>query len=443
MQVRIRGNADRPSRSCQPHAMQPEGRPDAPDAPAQEPPLRSRSLVPAVVVVAVVVVLAVPVVATGVSMWINRSREEGATLVILSGRDPSGTRQKLVERWNAEHSGIPVKLTEIDVGWDAAGQREDFQRQIREKAASIVNIDVAYLPEFAASRNDHGLGLLAPLPDGTPTDGFMQTPLDACRWEGRLYCLPFNTDVGMTFTRLGTTPPANWLDDGVSQGPVSLQIGGSNEAFVVNLLENVLSVDPKLLPERLAKGERFTVDVNAWRAAVGKLRAAYWAGRVRSAVTEEESVRAFNDRMVEHMRNWPSRAKDVRQRVELSPLPVAGILGGQSLAVVDRGLTKKHLARAAAVISYLTSEQSEERLLLDGGFAPTRLATYDLPTSRALPHTASLRQAVRSARARPIVPGYGAVSDVIVRYLKPAIVDPDPAPIDDRFAAALQAALAW
>ncbi|GIJ45369.1 hypothetical protein Val02_22550 [Virgisporangium aliadipatigenens] len=60
-----------------------------------------------------------------------------------------------------------------------------------------------------------------------------------------------------------------------------------------------------------------------------------------------------------------------------------------------------------------------------------------------MPHAASLRQAVRGARARPIVPGYGAVSDVIVRHLKPAIRRPDPAPIDDRFAAAPQAALVW
>jgi multiple sugar transport system substrate-binding protein len=432
--------------------MRSEDSDDPPRAvPAPPAPWRRPRLILAVVAIAVLVAIAV---VAGVSRDRVPERRTvalpalpaGEKLVILSGRDPSGTRQKLVAKWNAGHPGIQVELHEIDVAWDAADQRAEFRKQIRDRSAAIVNIDVAYLPEFAAATNDRGLGLLAPLPARTPTDGFMQTPLDACRWNGELYCLPFNTDVGVVFSHLGAKAPGNWLDDKVSQGAVSLQLGGANEAFVVNLLENLLSIDATLLPERLAKGQHHRVNPAAWRDAVGRLRAAYWADRVRSAMTEEESVRAFNDGLVEYMRNWPSRADDVRGRVRLSPLKDVGmtaILGGQSLAVVDSPFTKKHLAQAAAVIADLTSEESAERLLLDGGFVPARTATYDRPAARDLPHTASLRQAVGGARSRPFVPGYGVVSDVLVQYIKPAILDKDPPPIDDAFVDDLEAALRW
>lgn len=73
----------------------------------------------------------------------------------------------------------------------------------------IYNLDVTWTAEFADA------GYIQSLDEpGVPEDGFLAGPLATCRYDGELWTLPFNTDVGLLYYRsdLLDLPPQTWTD---------------------------------------------------------------------------------------------------------------------------------------------------------------------------------------------------------------------------------------
>src|SRR5690606_27565331 len=68
-------------------------------------------------------------------------------------------------------------------------------------------LDVVWVAEFAHN------GYLRPL-DGADTAGFLEAPLATCRYDEKLWALPFNTDAGLLYydTELISRPPATMSD---------------------------------------------------------------------------------------------------------------------------------------------------------------------------------------------------------------------------------------
>ncbi|MFG2476697.1 extracellular solute-binding protein [Streptomyces fagopyri] len=326
-------------------------------------------------------------------------------LIVASGRDVTGKggiRQQLIDAWNArqdkEHTGVHARLVELPGSADE--QRSQLLGALQSGGAEydVVNLDVTWVPEFAAAH------LISPLPDGLVGGDVIKSVASTARWDGRVYAVPFNSDVGLLYYRRDYLEQAHIRDTDLSQGvswqrlrdltdtieapgarrPGDYEKGwttqlGPYEGRTVNGVEAFLSADGgvALTDDR----GRYTATVPELTGGVAELRAraqaAYTLGdAVRS--DETESLTDFADGRTAFLRHWPYAYRTLHQslgeeQVGVAPLPGRAVLGGQNLAVTTQ--SPGRAAAAKDLIGFLTGKESE-RCLLDAGFAATRESVY-------------------------------------------------------------------
>jgi multiple sugar transport system substrate-binding protein len=348
-------------------------------------------------------------------------------LKLFTGADSTGGRELLFEMWNAANPDAQVDVNVVE------GSTGDQKRQMIDAAANgtadLLNLDVIDIQEFADEKLISRIGL--------SKDRFLPRIIEPSHVSDddpdQYWAAPFNTDVGMIFERVpevGTpaeNPSLSSVLDGLardSQGFVG-QIGpgssASDEAFVVNVLEHALSRDASILSQNGVP----IYDLGRWQRVLDPLRKAIVTRRVALADNESSSLAEFmSERRPRYMRNWPVQYRELQQkndpdvregRIKVHPLPV-GILGGQSLAVVEQS---RHQEPAKRLITFLTSDEAQ-KVLAAHGLAPTRRAAYSDPNLRAfIPHLDAIRRAVEGARPRPVHRDYEAFARAVVKHVRP------------------------
>ncbi|MGV9625492.1 extracellular solute-binding protein [Streptomyces sp. NPDC003487] len=421
-------------------------------------------------------------------------------IVVASGRDVTGKggiRQQLIDAWNRAQpaDGYQARLVELPGSADA--QRSQLLGALQSGSASydVVNLDVTWVPEFAAAR------LIRPLP-GTAVAGGndLVSSVDATAfWGGERYAVPFNSDVGLLYYRrdqlaqvsgrsdLGTS--VSWdelraLIEALNRKrPAGYEAGWTTqldgyEGRTVNAIEAFAS----------AVGDfRITDDRGHYRgteeqlaAGIGELRRRTGtAYTLRDAYTSDES-RSLDDfarGRTAFLRHWPyvypTLYETFKGDLGVTRLPGKAVLGGQDLAVTS-STNGERAARAYDLIRFLTDPDSE-RCLLRAGFAATRTSAYEdtavcthapvyaespsaSPTGesagRTPPdrlgglsyHRQILLPALSAAVQRPRTPLYGAVSRSLITVLGP-LYDVGPgggtssSPTDQELAESLNRAL--
>jgi multiple sugar transport system substrate-binding protein len=332
------------------------------------------------------------------------ARRESITLTLATGADPTGGRQLLVTMWNTLNPDTQIVTREVN-----SSTRDQFDK-FNDRRADIFNLDAIHIPRFAAKgrivsitpRND--ISLLSPVrlvSQRAGTDEF--------------WAVPFNTDVGMLFRRVAdkTADPEPILRDVLRDAPGSfvgqLDTVGTqtDEAFVVNVLEQALAQDDAILsPDGV-----LSFSLGQWRDALGPLGDAVRRKRINAEAGEDDTTRAFQRRDLRYMRNWPvgfpalNRAESVKANtaeIRLGRLPT-GILGGQGLAV---SRDCEHRDEAERAIHFLTDTPAQ-KLLATFGFAPTGVDAYiDGQMRAAMPHLSTIRYAVEASRPRPMSANY-------------------------------------
>ena len=377
----------------------------------------------------------------------------GDTLTVLSGRDDSPNQQhrRLIETWNRLHPEMRARIVELSP--DASEAQSAMQTRAESSAhdVDVYNLDVTAIAEFAEK------DWIVPLTD-VDTTGFLEKPLDACRYRGDLWALPFNTDAGLLYYRprqlvahgidaeradLGSRPPQEWstlskiidvaLDGPRADGdPLAAGYAGQfadYEGLTVNVMEAIWAEGGEVVD---ADGDVRLKSDEANRA-LRTLRAALRSPHVTLPETqtfkEAESTDAFRDGRVLLMRNWPlayrqmtapatetaptspnlaAARRPAATDVEVTRLPGPSALGGQNLAVASEG---RHREQAQKLVEFLTSEGSQQILFQDGGFAATRQRIYEDPYIRLnYGYATTLLEAVKDARLRPVTPYYDAFS---------------------------------
>ncbi|MFB9660269.1 extracellular solute-binding protein [Glycomyces mayteni] len=364
---------------------------------------------------------AAAVAAVGGAYWLGgREREDewedlgGRPLRLLASRDETanGQRRLLVDQWNAWHPGHPAEMVELPPIADLQYTAIHAALQAEDPDVDVVDLDVPWVAEFAVA------GRLEPL-DGADTGGFLERPLEAGRFEGELYALPFNTNVGMLYYRKRTDSKSDsdyrsgaltemeaasirtWQDlrdtiavilqeDNGFAGGIAMQLA-SYEGFTVNVWEFLLAnqvevaagtgmIDFGPRSDALGLLERLWSDL--WEpVAPGKSTV------LPAAVqhNEDESLAAFQAGLTPFLRHWPQAirtlesceafaavAADVPFEVGVVPMP-GGVLGGGSLAVSAYS-ERKTVSRA--LIEFLTGPVSQQLLFERGGFAAARPEPY-------------------------------------------------------------------
>jgi multiple sugar transport system substrate-binding protein len=373
--------------------------------------------------------------------------DDGGTVITFPGSALGAEGQLLarqLDRFMLEHPEIRIVRQETP---DAADQRHQLFVQWLNAGASdpdILQLDVIWTPEFAAA------GWILPLDTYRPdVDSYFSATIEANRWNGRLFALPWFVDVGMLY----------WRTDLVDEAPVSFEQlarqataardqsevpfgfvwqGSRYEGLVTVFVEHLGGFGGRIMDEQ----GRITVDSDAALRALTFMRDQIYVSRnvPQSALTwqEEQTRFAFQNGQAVFMRNWPyayplmqdSTESRVAGRFSVAPMPAAagGIataaVGGSQLAI---NVNTEHPEAAYAVIEYLTRpEQMLERAHVVGQY-PTRVDVYEDPALAAAlsipPEQA--RSIIERAVPRPVTPVYTQLSEILQIHLHRALTRQD------------------
>ncbi|MGE0826447.1 MAG: ABC transporter substrate-binding protein [Candidatus Binatia bacterium] len=340
--------------------------------------------------------------------------------------------QRQLARFMAAHPDITVLQQATP---DAADQRHQLYVQWLNAGAhdpDILQLDVIWTAEFAAA------GWLLPLDPFSPaTEQFFSTTIEANRWAGRLYALPWFVDVGMLYWRtdLLTSPPATFADLTQQAATARRQTeipfgfvwqGARYEGLVTVFLEHLSGFGGRILDDR----GRVVVDSDSAVHALSYMcDSLYRSAVVPPAVLtwqEEQTRFAFQNGQALFMRNWPYAAPLLQDRQQsqvagkfaVAPLPASAggssgaTLGGSQLAI---NAHTDHPQAAYAIVEYLTrAEQMIERARVVGQYPP-RPALYDgqeLVDALPLPPP-QIRVILQRAIARPVTPVYTELSEIL------------------------------
>ena len=333
----------------------------------------------------------------------------------------------------AQERGIEVELRATP---DSADQRHQLYVQwLNARAADpdVLQLDVVWTPEFAAA------GWLLPLDPFAPeVDDFFPAALEANRWRGALYGLPWFIDVGMLYWRTDifdrapstfeelADGAARAVRDGRAKHGLVWQ-GARYEGLMTVFLEVLGGFGARITDE----GGAVVVDSDAAVSALTWMRDALHRERIVPTATlswhEEETRFAFQNGSAAAMRNWPyahalmsGGDSAIAGRFAVAPMPArAGhgrpttALGGSQLAVNARSAQAAH---AWALIDFLTArDQMVERARAIGQF-PTRRSLYsdDGPVEGLLAvPAATARRLIDAARPRPVTPVYTQLSELL------------------------------
>lgn len=420
------------------------------------------------------------------------SPDVAGDIVVAGGRDvtgQNGIRQQLIDDWNERekkaNSGYRARLVELPGSADE--QRSQLLGALQSGSAvyDVVNLDVTWVPEFAAA------GLIRPLPRDVLDGDHIKSVADTARWGDEVYAVPFNSDVGLLYYRRDLLEAAgvqrtdlsaglDWgqLEDLIEEIDEHPAVGAYQKGWTTQLAPyEGRTVNAVEAFASATEGFHFTgadghydADIAQLTAGVAELRR-----RTESPYTLQDAVHSdeaatmsdFADGRTAFLRHWPYAYRTLHQsfseqQLGVAPLPGRAVLGGQNLAVTEGS---QRAQKATELIRYLTGPESE-RCLLDAGFAATRTSAYTKDIRCTLDSTAApstsptgeradrmprdkdgrpryagriLLPALQDAVQRPRTPLYGAFTQTFTAQLGPLLGDSPPG--DAELAAALDAAL--
>jgi len=369
-------------------------------------------------------------------------------------------RQQLA-RFAALH---PETRVDLRITPDAADQRHQLYVQwLNARAAEpdVLQLDIIWTAEFAAA------GWLEPLEVLPDADDFFEAAVEANRWRGTLYAVPWFVDTGLIYWRtdLFEGPPST-LDqlrraalDAMGTGRVRDGLvwqGARYEGLVTVFLEHLVAFGGAILDEH---GSVIVDRPPAVRALTFMRNSIGVDGIVPAAALtwqEEQTRFAFQNGQAAFMRNWPyawallqdAEQSTVSGRVGVAPFPPAdggvasAALGGAQLAI-NRSTQEPELARA--LVEYLTApEQMLERARVAGQL-PARRSLYATPAlanALSMP-LADVVRALEVTVPRPVTPVYSELSELLQVHLHRALSgQEEPAAALNDAAAEIRALLA-
>jgi multiple sugar transport system substrate-binding protein len=350
----------------------------------------------------------------------------------------------LAESFARERPGVRVDLEEGPVPTDLRESLTTTALLSGDGAFDVVYLDVTWTSKLAAA------GWILPLDaevGEAERAAFLPQALTAGVFRGRLYRLPFRTDVGLLYYRsdllaaAGLEPPKTFaaLEEIARrlQSPPGrwgfLWQGAQYEGLVCFFLEVLHGhggfwIRPESLQVGLAEPEA--------DAALAFLLRARAPGGISppgvAAYREEETRQLFESGRAVFLRSWPyvwslsQRAgSKVAGKVGILPVPTlsgapgSGTLGGWGLSV---SRSSRHPREALAFLRHATTLESQRLFCAPTGFAPARKDAYGDPALlKANPFLGELGRIHASATSRPVVARYAQASDILQRHLTAAL----------------------
>ncbi|MBD2775488.1 ABC transporter substrate-binding protein [Iningainema tapete] len=366
--------------------------------------------------------------------------------LLMTAPDAQPWKQGLIKDFEGKNPGIRINIIE---GPNATNLLEDLYTSafiLGDSPYDLVNMDVIWLPKFAAA------GWLLDLSDRiTPQEltAFSHIDVEGGRYEGKLYRIPVRSDVGVFYYRTdllkeAQLPPPKTFTDLLKMSQTLQKQGKANWGYIwqgrqyeglVAMFVEVLEgfggfwVNPQTLEVGLDQSETLK--------AIAFLKDTISRGVSPAGVTtyqEEETRRIFQSGQAAFLRSWPylwplanQPDSPINGKIAIQPMvgsngkPGGACLGGWGLGIAK---TSKHPEEAWKAIQYLTSEEAQRQLILNAGFVPSRRSLFTDPQIVAkYPHYPQLLQIVQQAVLRPPIAQYAQASDILQRYLSAALTN--------------------
>nr|WP_228024843.1 extracellular solute-binding protein [cf. Phormidesmis sp. LEGE 11477] len=327
----------------------------------------------------------------------------------------------------------------------------------------LVYMDTVWTPDFAGRLQD--LTSLAEA-DSFDVTGFLESELEAGKYEGRLYRLPMRADIGLLYYRkdlleeIGAALPSTLAEleqvsDLLTQRP-DVKFGylwqsGPYEGLITTFIEVMNGfggqwVDPATNQVGLTKPETVAA-ARLLRSLVQRnispvTRDTRESGQSSAADTadkegyvEQSSLDDFMNEGGVFLRGWPSfwsvltddsREDSLKGKIGIA-LPFSftsadsvGCRGGWGFGIPTNAA---YPDEAWTAIKYFTSEAAQKKFTLASGFLPSRRALFEDDEIREqYPHMPRMLDYLEnSSVSRPLVTNYGAASDALKTALSDII----------------------
>ena len=359
--------------------------------------------------------------------------------------------EQLIAGFEASHPQVKVVR---EVGPHSSTEFHDLVTQKlrnRDPQMDVFFMDVIWPGEFAAA------GWALPLDEFFSTNRqkeFLRAPIEANRYDGRIFGVPLFVDAGMLYFRKDLLakyqrpPPRTWPELVDSAKLILAQerdpyLTGYSaqfkqyEGLICNMMEFIMGNgaalwDEQQLKSALASGQA-TQAVRFVRDQI--IRTISHRGVL--AYQEPESLALFTQGKALFHRNWPyawevandpQRSK-VAGRVGVMPLPSfpghksVATLGGWQLGI---SRFSRHPRLAWQFVDYMTSHEAQKQIALATGRGPARAALYrDAEVLAKHPHFSARYETFVLAEPRPRTPVYLPLSNIMQRYFSSAIAIAD------------------
>lgn len=321
----------------------------------------------------------------------------------------------------------------------ADGQRQQLVRRLaaRDRTMDILGLDVTWAPEFAEA------GWILPWTGKAREQAMLDTlpaPLKTATWKGRLYAVPYNTNVQLLWYRsdLVPTPPKTWDEmlgmarSLARQGrPHRVEIQGAPyEGLTVWFNTLVASAGGSILDPGATSP---SLGPPAVRAAVimRDLATSPAADPSLPNQMEDQNRLAMESGIAAFELNYPFVYPSMKSnnpalfrhfrwartpRVDAAR-PTRATIGGIDLAV---GAYSRHPGPAYEAALCLRDRKNQMTAALKGGLPPTLRSLYSDPALIAsYPFAADILAELRTASVRPQTPAYQNVSIAVSHALSP------------------------
>lgn len=372
------------------------------------------------------------------------ARSQPVVLTFLMNAPEVPNLRPLITEFEKQNPGIKLNMIE---GPNASNLIEDLNTSaflLGSAPYDLVNMDVTWVAKFAAA------GWLRDLTNEIPQEQlneFLPGDIEASRYQGKLYRVPWRTDAALLFYRkdlldqAGLQPPETFDQlikasqqiqgkNGAQWGYVYqgrqyegvaamfIEVLEGNGGFWVNPQTNEVGLDR---PEAIQALNflRTTVDKGVTPAGV-------------STYQEEEARLLFQSGNTVFMRNWPyawallnKEDSPVRGKVAVKPVIHApgklsvSCLGGWGWGIAS---TTQHPVEARKALDFFTGTHVQKTTSLSSGYLPSRKALYKDPEILAKYDFFPVAlKALENPGIRPPIAQYAQASDILQRYLSSAI----------------------
>lgn len=352
--------------------------------------------------------------------------------------DDSGALQEAADRCTRE-SGGRYRIVYNKLPRAADGQRQQMVRRLaaEDDSLDILGLDVTWAAEFAEAR---WIKEWTGENRRRATEGTLDVPIQTATWKGKLYAVPYNTNIQLLWYRrdLVPKPPTTWAEmldmsrDLARQGkPHYVEIQGAQyEGLTVWFNSLINSAGGTILNPSATEPSLGTPAVRA--ASIMRDLARSPAAdpslpnqmEDQNRLAMESGVAAFEINypfVYPSMKsNNPTLFKNFRwavyPRVDAGR-PSRPTIGGIDLAV---SAYSRHPDLAFDAALCLRNRENQLTAALKGGLPPTLRALYDEPDfMEQYPFSKEVLASLESASVRPLTPAYQNVSIAVSHTLSP------------------------